>query len=81
MYYFLTLENHMDGLSLISLINDFDEFRFVVPVSSYRLRLKKIVEQATSMTSLDLPSVDLSKSRSSPDLSDAVDDIALPGME
>ena len=76
--FILTLGNHIDGLSLISLINDFDEFRFVVPVSSYRLKLKKIVEQATHMTS-DLHLVDLNKSTL--DISDSIDDAALPGME
>ena len=48
----LTLENSIDGPLLINLVNDFNEFHFLVKLSGLRMKLKKLVEETLEDTAL-----------------------------
>ena len=43
--YRITLENYIDGPSLLSLVADLDEFQHLVPQSAFRMKIKKIVQE------------------------------------
>lgn len=42
---YYTLDNSIDGESLVSLIADIEEFKFLVSESAWRMKIKKIVRQ------------------------------------
>ena len=48
----MLIENSIDGPLLISLVNDFNEFHFLVKLSGLRMKLKKLVEEALEDTAL-----------------------------
>jgi hypothetical protein len=39
------IENSIDGMSLLSLVNDFTEFKYLVPQSGHRLLIKSIIRK------------------------------------
>ena len=41
----IILDNYIDGESLMSLISDIEEFKYLVPQSGLRMKIKKIVQE------------------------------------